>query len=127
MGAGLTTSKRSPLRWILGGFVLGIGLALAVRALPVFMDAYLDASRARFDLMTDVPPGEAKYLISYDNFDTLLALAETDTDIVSVNAGNFSGIGRVTFSRADSPAIERVRRHPNTAFMLSTTIPLICH
>ncbi|MEM9604073.1 MAG: hypothetical protein AAGA11_14495 [Pseudomonadota bacterium] len=123
----MTTASRSAVRWIACGFCAGVLLALSARALPAFMDAYLDASRARFDLMTEVPPGEASYLISYDDFATLETLARADADILALNAGNIGGIGRITFSHAQSPAIERVRQHPNTAFMLSTTIPLICH
>ena len=127
VGSGMITARRLWLRWIVGGFCLGVGMALAVRAMPVFLDAYLDASHARFDMMTDVPPGEASYLISFDNFDTLAELANAEEDIVDVNPGNFARIGRVTFAHANSPAIDRVRQHPNTAFLLSTTIPLICH
>ncbi|MEM7377078.1 MAG: hypothetical protein AAF460_06160 [Pseudomonadota bacterium] len=123
----MTPTSRSAVRWVTASFCAGVLLALSVRALPAFMDAYLDASRARFDLMTEVPPGEASYLISYDDFATLETLARADDDIIDVNAGNFSGIGRITFRHARSPSIERVRRHTNTAFMLSTTIPLICH
>ena len=77
--------------------------------------------------MTAEPAGEASFLISVDDFSVLDGLAAEDDDIVAVDTGVFSGIGRVTFAAADSPAIERLRQHPNTAFLLSTTIPLICH
>lgn len=91
------------------------------------MGAYLEASRARFDLMASAPPGEARYLIGFSDFDTLAELARSEPDIRGVDRGNFAGIGRVTFSRSDSPAIEMLRQHPNTAVLLRTTIPLICH
>ncbi len=114
-------------RWIAAAFACGVLLALAARAAPGFFNAYLGASRIRFDVMTAEPAGEASYLISVDDFSVLDGLAAEDDDIVAVDTGVFSGIGRVTFAAADSPAIERLRQHPNTAFLLSTTIPLICH
>ena len=114
-------------RWIGLGFFVGVVLALGSRAAPTFFDAYLEASKTRFDIMTAEPEGETSYLINVDDFAVLEAIAAANPDIVALNAGNFTGFGRVTFSSAQSPAIDTLRHHPNTAFMLSATIPLICH
>lgn len=102
------------------------GMAL-INALPGWWRAYQDSSLARYELMTDSNPGPVDYMIYHQDFDALEALAKTDPEILEVARGLFSGVGRVVFASAASPAIKRLRLDPNTGFMVDGTVPIICH
>lgn len=111
------------------------GIALAVgwggmafiSALPSWWQAYQNSSLARYELMTNSSEGPVDYMIYHQDFDALQTIAEQDPDILGVDKGLISGVGRVIFASPDSPAINRIRLHPGTGFLVDSTVPIICH
>jgi len=107
--------------------VLGwCGMAF-INALPNWWNAYQNSSLARYELMTDSAAGPVDYMIYHQNFEALEAKVATDPEILEVNRGMLSGVGRVVFASAASPAINKLRLDPDTGFMVDSTIPIICH
>ncbi len=114
----LTTGAALALGWC--------GMAL-ISALPSWWQAYQDSSLARYEMMTGKDEGPIDYMIYHRNFDALETLAAADPQIISVDRGLFSGVGRVVFASPSSPAINTLRTHPGTGFMVDSTVPIFCH
>ena len=110
-----------------GALVIGWGGMAFVSALPSWWQAYQNSSLARYELMTDSAEGPVDYMIYHQDFDALEALAEEDPEILGVDRGMFSGVGRVVFASPASPAINRIRLLPDTGFLVDSTVPIICH
>lgn len=121
------TSMRQLALYSVGALVLGWGGMALYSALPGWWQAYQDSSLARYELMTDSSEGPVDYMIYHQNFDALEALAAEDPEILGVDRGLFSGVGRVVFASPASPAIDKLRLHPDTGFLVDSTVPIICH
>lgn len=110
-----------------GALAIGWGGMAFIAALPSWWQAYQNSSLARYELMTDSAEGPVDYMIYHHDFDALEALAQEDPEILGVDRGMFSGVGRVVFASPASPAISRIRLLPDTGFLVDSTVPIICH
>ncbi len=123
--------RYSPFRqlaiYTLAGLAFGWCAMALVSVLPSWWQAYLDSSLARYELMTESSAGPADYMIYHQDFDALELFATNNTEILSIDRGLFSRLGRVVFASAASPAINDVRLLPGTGFLVDSAIPIICH
>lgn len=96
-------------------------------ALPKWWAAYKASPYATYTPDGNAANGPVDFMIFHRDFDALEARAKLDPNIVSVDRGLLPGLGRIVFASPASEPINALRLHPDTNFLVDSTVPILCH